>query len=89
MSLDLNGAWKKSTRSAGNGNCVEVAVDDDNVAVRDSKNLDVTPLVFSRDSWVSFISAVNACTLAMIGPRTSGGGGSPSGWCMPSRYCFT
>ncbi|GAA1799980.1 hypothetical protein GCM10009682_22050 [Luedemannella flava] len=60
MSLDLNGAWTKSTRSAGNGNCVEVAADGVSVAVRDSKNLDVTPLVFSRDSWVTFISAINA-----------------------------
>src|SRR6266567_161440 len=24
----------------------------------------------------------------MIGSRTSGGGGSPSGWMMLSRYCF-
>jgi len=61
VSLDLNGAqWRKSTRSAGNGNCVEVADTGDQIAVRDSKNLDVTPLVFSREAWVSFISGVSA-----------------------------
>lgn len=61
VTVDLNGAhWKKSSRSASNGNCVEMAVAGEHIAVRDSKNLDVTPLVFSRESWVSFIAAVSA-----------------------------
>ncbi len=60
MNLDLTGAqWKKSSRSAGNGQCVEVALVGDHVAVRDSKHPSTLPLTFSRDAWVSFISAVN------------------------------
>ena len=38
--------------------CVEVAVGSDVVAVRDSKNLDVSPLVFSRDEWECFLDGV-------------------------------
>ena len=61
MNPDLAGAtWKKSTRSAGNGQCVEVASVGDHVAVRDSKNVAMQPLVFSREAWVSFISGVSA-----------------------------
>jgi hypothetical protein len=59
--LDLAGAtWKKSTRSAGNGQCVEVATVGDHVAVRDSKDIAMPPLVFSREAWVSFVTGVSA-----------------------------
>jgi hypothetical protein len=52
-------SWRKSSYSAGDGNCVEVASVEDRVAVRDSKNAEIEPLVFSRQSWAAFISAVH------------------------------
>ena len=43
---DLSRAqWRKSIRSSGNGQCVEVARLDEVVAVRDSKNPDEPKLV--------------------------------------------
>ncbi|GAA1743416.1 DUF397 domain-containing protein [Luedemannella helvata] len=52
-------AWRKSSYSAGDGNCVEVASAGDRIAIRDSKNTDIPPLVFSRESWATFITAVH------------------------------
>ena len=55
--MDLTrAAWFKSTRSSGNGNCVEVAVVDDTVAVRDTKNREGGMLVFSAAEWSAFLS---------------------------------
>ena len=55
--LDLTrAAWHKSTRSSGNGNCVEVAVVDDAVAVRDTKDRGGPMLVFTAAEWRAFIS---------------------------------
>jgi len=57
---DLSRAiWRKSTRSANGGDCVEVA---DNipgvVAVRDSKNPDGPVLTFTPAEWQTFIDSV-------------------------------
>lgn len=50
--VDLSGAqWRKSTRSSGSGQCVEVAVVGCLVAVRDSKDPAGPVLTFSAPEW--------------------------------------
>lgn len=53
-----NAKWFKSSYSANNGNCVEVAIFDDAVAVRDSKNPTGPALQFSAQTWSGFVAAV-------------------------------
>jgi len=59
-STDLpHAAWRKSSRSANGGNCVEVARNMPGVvAVRDSKNRDGPVLAFSPEDWEAFTRAV-------------------------------
>jgi hypothetical protein len=55
--MDLSRAvWHKSARSSGNGNCVEVAVLDDAVAVRDTKDRSGPVLVFTPAEWSAFVA---------------------------------
>ncbi|WP_308257294.1 DUF397 domain-containing protein [Saccharothrix luteola] len=48
--------WMKSSYSANNGNCVEVAVTDAVTGVRDSKNADGPVLTFPTDRWAAFLA---------------------------------
>ena len=58
---DLTGArWIKSGRSGNGGNCVEVALLGDGVAVRDSKDPDGPVLRFTRAEWAAFTDGVRA-----------------------------
>ncbi|MGI5155856.1 DUF397 domain-containing protein [Microbispora sp. CA-102843] len=51
--------WFKSSRSANNCACVEVAMlDDGNVSVRDSKDPDGPALVFTPAEWDAFLDGV-------------------------------
>ncbi|UGT59141.1 DUF397 domain-containing protein [Nocardia asteroides] len=53
--------WFKSSYSADQGNCVEVAyLPDGQLGVRDSKNPGVAALTFSRPSWVAFVAGMSA-----------------------------
>jgi hypothetical protein len=52
--------WRKSRRSDGGGNCVEVAfAHDGTVGVRDSKNRTGPILEFTPDEWDAFIGGVH------------------------------
>lgn len=52
----IGAAWHKSSRSSGNGNCVEVAVIEDAIAVRDSKDRSGPVLVFTPAEWDAFVA---------------------------------
>jgi hypothetical protein len=53
------GRWRKSSHSAvDNDDCVDVAVVDDVVAVRDSKDSVGPILIFSSATWSTFVSAL-------------------------------
>ncbi|MFE9655364.1 DUF397 domain-containing protein [Micromonospora sp. NPDC006431] len=60
MGLDLSGAgWRTSTRSSGNGNCVEVAAVGGRIAVRDSKDRPGPVLAFGPAAWAAFVAGVD------------------------------
>jgi hypothetical protein len=53
--------WQKSSRSASQGNCVEIAANLPGViAVRDSKDPDGLQLIFTPAQWDAFIAAVRS-----------------------------
>ncbi|MEW2350062.1 DUF397 domain-containing protein [Streptomyces sp. NPDC006684] len=54
--------WIKSSRSGGNsGNCVEVAMGEAVVPVRDSKRADNGPVIeFTRAAFAGFLAGVRA-----------------------------
>jgi len=64
MSGNLSRAvWRKSTRSSGQDNCVEVAANLPGiVAVRDSKNPGGPALRFAPGTWDSFTGKVKSGT---------------------------
>ena len=54
-------SWKKSSYSAANGNCVEVArVDSGYIGVRDSKNAASSALAFSSAVWQTFTTEMKS-----------------------------
>ncbi|MDG4756426.1 DUF397 domain-containing protein [Micromonospora sp. WMMD710] len=50
--------WKKSTRSNGGGDCVEVATPLQVVMVRDSKDRQGPVLSFNADQWTGFVQGI-------------------------------
>ncbi|MCW2643388.1 MAG: hypothetical protein JWP76_5694 [Dactylosporangium sp.] len=52
--------WRKSSRSGGQGNCVEVAGTPTAVGVRDSKDQSGPVLVFARPEWRAFVDGVKS-----------------------------
>jgi uncharacterized protein DUF397 len=47
--------WVKSSQSVASGACVELALADDLIALRDSKNPDVPPLYYTRAEFEAFL----------------------------------
>lgn len=53
--------WIKSSASAGNGQCVEVAsVREDEVLVRNSRDPEGPILSFAKAEWVAFLAGAKA-----------------------------
>lgn len=61
MSLNRDGiqiaGWRKALRSVATGECVEVAPVTGDIVVRDSMNPDGPVLLYSAESWRSFLIA--------------------------------
>lgn len=55
-----DGVWRKSSRSGGEGDCVEVAACAATVGVRDSKDRPGPALSFGSAAWARFVAAVPA-----------------------------
>jgi hypothetical protein len=53
-------AWRRSTRSNGEGNCVEVARFGPEFAARDSKDPEGPVILIGGRAWRDFLAAVKA-----------------------------
>lgn len=51
-------SWKVSARSGDQGNCVEVAITDEAIHVRDTKDRSKAPHAHTRAEWDAFIGGV-------------------------------
>ena len=51
-------AWRTSTRSQGQGTCVEVGFAADVVGVRDTKDRDAGHLAIASSRWSDFVAAI-------------------------------
>lgn len=50
--------WRKSTRSSGSGQCVEVMMTDNEVLVRDTKDRSAPAHRFTLSEWEAFVGGV-------------------------------
>lgn len=51
-------AWRTSSRSSANGQCVEVAFVAEAVATRDSKNPSGGSMIVGADQWTQFMEKI-------------------------------
>lgn len=54
----LNSNWRTSSKSGGNGNCVEVRFTGELIEVRDTKDRNGGQLSFTPEEWRAFTSGV-------------------------------
>lgn len=64
MAVEEQSAWRKSSFSEAEDGCVEFAVQDGSVLMRDSKNPAGSVLVFTPTAWSDFLAAVASGELA-------------------------
>ncbi|MGY0236166.1 DUF397 domain-containing protein [Longispora urticae] len=61
MTTDLHGAtWRKSSRSNGANQCIEIALLPQVAGVRDSKDQTGPALTFAVSDWKAFTAAIKA-----------------------------
>lgn len=58
VSIRSTSGWRKSSRSGGGDNCVEIAHTTNSIAVRDSKDPTGPILAFTRTAWTAFTAAL-------------------------------
>lgn len=59
-------SWRKSSHSAANGDCVEVAhLADSHIGVRDSKDASAAALSFTLAGWRAFVGEVKRNRLGL------------------------
>jgi len=63
MREEIRAVWRKSTYSAGDGNCVEVAATHEGIGVRDTKNRRAGRLTVPYTAWQAFTHAVTTETM--------------------------
>ncbi|WP_416900806.1 DUF397 domain-containing protein [Micromonospora echinospora] len=60
----LDSQWRTSSRSGGNGACLEARYADDTTQIRDSRDRQGPVLVFGPAQWTRFIEGVKASAFA-------------------------
>ncbi|SCL37553.1 protein of unknown function [Micromonospora pallida] len=58
----LDHQWRTSSRSGGNGACVEARYADATAQVRDSKDRQGPVLSFTADQWTGFVQGIKSGT---------------------------
>lgn len=62
---DSHRGWRRSARSYGTGNCLEVAALGQRVVVRDSKNPTGAVLRITSAQWNAFVAGVRSGSLGL------------------------
>jgi hypothetical protein len=66
IDLRRSPSWRKSSHSAANGDCVEVAhLTDSHIGVRDSKDASAAVLSFTLAGWRAFVGEVKRDRLGL------------------------